>query len=467
MGFGGKGIRAILLFSLLSAFICPSLASSSEPLFPNFPAIEKNVSFWEKVYSEYTLSQGVIHDRRDLGVVYAVVNLKHPGYRENRSANQKRVDQVKKRYRRILAKLSSGRSPSSFEERRVLKMFGPDPSPEVIVRAADNIRLQMGQRGRFKRGVARSGAYLEEIKKIFREHELPEDLVYLAHVESSYNHNAASHAGAVGLWQFIRQTGDQYLEIDYAVDERLDPLKSSLAAAQFLKDNYEELGSWPLALTAYNHGPGGVRRAMNAKGDFQSIIKEYRGRLFGFASRNFYAEFLAARKVAVNHRKYFGEVDFERPEPVTHIALEGFVDARRLAGFFNTGLETLKKFNPDLRQNILQGKRFIPPGYEVRLPERLVRQARLEEGIPANLYSAGRKNELFHKVRRGESVTSIAGAHGVSLGDLILSNNFSGRQAFIYAGQNVRIPKLASSPVHLTMPYKLLAKSLRGTVADT
>ncbi len=467
MGFGGRGLQVIILLNLISAFIYPSLATSSESLFPHFPAIEKNVSFWEKVYSEYTLSQGVIHDRRDLGIVYAVINLKHPGYSQNLSANRKRVDLVKKRYRRILAKLATGRSPSSFEERRVLKMFGPEPSLAEIAMAVDNIRLQMGQRGRFKKGVARSGAYLEEIKGIFREHELPEDLVYLAHVESSYNHYASSHAGAVGLWQFIRKTGSRFLKIDYAVDERLDPIKSSLAAAQFLKENYEELGSWPFAITAYNHGPGGVRRAISAKGDFQSIIKEYRGRLFGFASRNFYAEFLAARRVASNYTKYFGNVDFDKPESVSLIALEGFVDARRLAGFFNTGIETLKKFNPDLRNNILQGKRFIPPGYEIRLPERLVRQARLEEGIPENLYSAGRKNELFHKVRNGQTVASIANEHGVSLEDLILANNLSGRYDFIYSGQNIRIPKPGSSPIHLTRPYKLLAKNHGITKAET
>lgn len=467
MAFGGKGVRVVLLLSLASFFAYPSVAVSSEPLLPHFPAIEKNVRFWEKVYSEHTLSQGVIHDRRDLGIVYAVVNLKYPGNTNNRSANRKRVDLVKKRYRRMLLKLASGRAPSSFEERRVLRMFGPDPSLEVIARAADNMRLQRGQRGRFKRGVARSGAYLEEIKSIFREHELPEDLVYLAHVESSYNHNASSHAGAVGLWQFIRRTGSRFLKIDYAVDERLDPLKSSWAAAEFLQENYESLGSWPLAITAYNHGPGGVRRAVRAKGDFGRIIKEYRGRLFGFASRNFYAEFLAARHVAVNYRKYFGDIDFDKPEAIRHVTLEGFVDARKLAGFFNTGIETLKKFNPDLRQNILQGKRFIPAGYEVRLPARLVQQARLEEGIPENLYSAGRKNELFHKVRSGQSVAAIANEHGVPLEDLILANNLSDKYAFIYAGQNMRIPKPGSSPVHLTMPYKLLAKNLRRTVADT
>ena len=438
----------------------------ADDLFPSYPVLSENVRFWERVYSEISVSQGVLHDRHDLGIVYKVIGLRYPGTRDAWLANRKRVETVRAKYRRILLKLADGRKPSSFEERKVLRLFGDDPSPERLLKAAGNIRLQMGQRGRFKKGLVRAGNYLAEIKNIFRLNDLPGDLAYLAHVESSYNHSAYSKSGAVGLWQFTRKTGKRFLTINHAVDERLDPIKSTRAAAEFLKENYNELGSWPLAITAYNHGQGGVRRAVRAKGDFQNIIKEYRGRLFGFASRNFYAEFLAARKVAANYRDYFGELVLDRPEAVRKIGLEGFTDIRRLAGYLNMDVDTISQYNPDLTSPVIAGKKFIPQGYELRLPARLIQQARLAAAIPDSLYSGGLKNELFHQVRTGENLVAIANDHNVGLEELLWANKIDS-SSMIYAGQNLRIPKPGSSPVHLTRAYKLLAKNLRRAEADT
>ncbi len=462
---GGGGRIFVLMGAMALLLLSPSIATADQ-LFPSYPVISKNVHFWERIYGEITLSQGILHDRDDLGVVYTVVGLKYPGNRGAWLANQKRIKMVKARYRKILLKLADGRKPSSFEEKKVLRLFGADHSAERLLRAAANIRLQMGQRGRFKKGVIRAGAYLAEIQGIFREYDLPEDLAYLAHVESSYNHNAYSKSGAVGLWQFTRMTGQRFLRINYAVDERLDPIKSSRAAAEFLKENYQELGSWPLAVTAYNHGQGGVRRAVRAKGDFPRIIKEYRGRRFGFASRNFYAEFLAARQVATNYRKHFGKLVLDRPEPLRKIGLEGFTDIRRLAGYLNIGIDTIRKYNPDLTKPVVQGKRFIPQGYELRLPAKLVQQARLAAAIPETLYSGGLKNELFHQVKSGENVVVIAREHGVELEELLWANKLD-NDGVIYAGQNLRIPKPGSSPIHLTRAYKFLAKNLRRAAADS
>jgi membrane-bound lytic murein transglycosylase D len=450
-----------LAFLLMPAFLLGNSSFASENDFPLYPAIADNVRFWEKVYSEYTLSQGVVHDRNDLGIVYAVITLQYPGRRGARRANQRRIDQVKDRYRRILLKLARGGKPSSFEERRVLHLFGPSPAPESMVAAADNIRLQMGQRGRFKRGLIRAGAYLAEIREIFREYGLPEDLAYLAHVESSFNHKAYSKAGAVGLWQFIRGTGQRYLNIGSAVDERRDPLKSSRAAAEFLRDNYQKFGSWPLAITAYNHGQGGVKRAIQAKGDFPRIIREYQGTSFGFASRNFYAEFLAAKQVAANYQKYFGELVVSRPGAYHYIALEGYADARRLAAYLNITIDTIKEFNPDLSGGVLQGKRFIPAGYELRLPAAFGEQARLAAVIPASVYRDAQKNRLFHAVLDGETVYDIASRYDVEVAELLFANQLY-EGAVIFAGQNLRIPKSFSPRIYLTKAYKIPVRSVGG-----
>ena len=146
------------------------------------------------------------------------------------------------------------------------------------------------------------------MRREFRDRGLPEDLAYLPHVESSFNTHAYSKYGAAGMWQFMRATGRRFLKVNYVVDERLDPLTATRAAAQLLKDNHKLLGTWPLAITAYNHGEVGMQRAVRKMGtkDIVAIIERYKGRSFGFASRNFYPQFLAARRVARSWRAHFG-----------------------------------------------------------------------------------------------------------------------------------------------------------------
>jgi hypothetical protein len=137
---------------------------------------------------------------------------------------------------------------------------------------------------------------MPRILPILRRHNVPEELAALPLVESSFNPHARSKAGAVGLWQFIRATGKNYLSITRRRDDRRDPIRATEAAARLLKHNYEALGSWPLAIMAYNHGKEGIQAARTAVGSSAAevIIAQYEGPRFGFASRNFYPEFLAA-----------------------------------------------------------------------------------------------------------------------------------------------------------------------------
>ena len=100
------------------------------------------------------------------------------------------------------------------------------------------------------------------MQQIFRDRSLPIELTYLPIVESSYDINARSNVGALGMWQFMRATGRQYMRVDRSIDERRDPIESTRAAAAFLQQSYETLGNWPLAITAYNYGPGGMSRAV-------------------------------------------------------------------------------------------------------------------------------------------------------------------------------------------------------------
>ncbi|MBI3122246.1 MAG: lytic transglycosylase domain-containing protein [candidate division NC10 bacterium] len=171
------------------------------------------------------------------------------------------------------------------------------PCPaEVLYRAAANIRVQQGLREKVDEGMQRARGLLPRILSILRRHNVPEELAALPLVESTFNPQARSKAGAVGLWQFIRSTGKRYLSIPRGRDDRRHPIRATEAAARLLRHNYEALGSWPLAIIAYNHGREGILSARAAVGSsaIEEIIARYTGPRFGFASKNFYAEFLAA-----------------------------------------------------------------------------------------------------------------------------------------------------------------------------
>jgi hypothetical protein len=171
--------------------------------------------------------------------------------------------------------------------------------PDSLRRAAENIRVQQGLRQKVDEGLQRAQKLLPRMVTILKRHDVPAELVALPLVESTFNPSARSKAGAVGLWQFIKSTGKKYLTITRKRDDRRDPIRATEAAAHLLKNNYSTLGSWPLAIVAYNHGNAGIQAASDAVGStaIEDIVTRYNGPRFGFASKNFYAEFLAALDV--------------------------------------------------------------------------------------------------------------------------------------------------------------------------
>ena len=180
-------------------------------------------------------------------------------------------------------------------------LWATDTAPARFAEAADDVRFQLGQSDRFRAGLMRAGAWEAHIAEVLANLGLPAQIAALPHVESSFDPSAYSKVGAAGLWQFMRSTGRRFLRIDNAVDERMDPFRETEAAAQLLNYNYRLLGSWPLAITAYNHGAEGMLRAREQLGtdDIVRIVREYHSPTFGFASRNFYVSFLAA----LTHRR--------------------------------------------------------------------------------------------------------------------------------------------------------------------
>ena len=254
------GISAFLLGFLLLLTPLPNLAASESP-FPEYDCLRTNVDFWVQVYSKYPSTKGIVHDRDDLDLIYGTIDLLPTDAPNSRRINRKREAKARDHYAALLKRLAKRAAPRNNEEKKIATLFGEKPSAALLREASRNIRVQRGQRDRFAAGLVRSGRYLDEMKKIFRDAGLPADLAYLPHVESSFNYEAYSKFGAAGIWQFTLSTGKRYLTIDYSLDERRDPIRATRAAARYLKDNYDLLGSWPLAITAYNHGEAGMMRA--------------------------------------------------------------------------------------------------------------------------------------------------------------------------------------------------------------
>jgi membrane-bound lytic murein transglycosylase D len=435
-------MQAVKVLGLL-AFLLPvgvARPCAADDPFPMPEVIAPNVAFWTKVYTQYTTRQGIVHDNVDLGIIYDVIGLvpyDAPGASE---INRKRMRQANENYQRILQRLARNPGDTDRASRRVARLWGEPRDAETFLGAAGRVRCQTGQKDRFEAGLVRSGAYMDAILAIFQSYGLPADLAYLPHVESSFNPHAYSKFGAAGIWQFMPATGRRYMEVGYTLDERRDPIAATHAAAQLLLENHATLGDWPLAITAYNHGTAGMERAKQAYGDYASIFQHYQGRGFRFASRNFYAEFLAARQVASSYREYFGELAFDRPPPTYTVVLEGYAAFDDLSAHFKVAPQTLKQMNLALRPPVIDGQKLVPKGYALRLPGKPdLYDIGLWATVPAALYHTAQRPSRFHTVQRGDTVGKIARIHGVQVADLILANNLD-RRATIYPRQTLRIP---------------------------
>lgn len=408
--------RAFCL-AFLFALLSPPTQVDATPRndFPEFPIIRNNVDFWEKIYSTYSLNTAVVHDQNDLTKIYEVVALIDHDIPGAQRINNNHLQTIKEKYEQILLRLSSGHPPETRDEQRVARMFEGSSAHRTMRFAAENIRAQNGQKERFLEGTLRSTKYINRIKQIFHEYGLPGDLAYLPHVESSFNTQAYSKCGAAGIWQFTRSTGKQYMRIDHRIDERRDPLISTRAAAQLLKKNYEALGSWPLAITAYNYGTAGMVRAAQAHGSYENIFRHYEEGYFKFASRNFYSEFLAARKVA----KELSARQAQRPE-VSETTRSSFQAGS--AG----------------RQTVSKNVKVVPAAQ--RLPAAISPPV-----VQSTKHLRTRPRLRLYRVKRGDTATSIAASANISVQELCRENNLNPK-AILRFGQSLRIPARDSAP---------------------
>lgn len=413
--------------------------------FPRPASLEPAVQFWTQVYTQVSTDQGYIHDADNLSVVYQTLDLPAPA---NHATRQRAIRQARQQVTAALNALGKGkRSGLSALEAQVLAAWPAGTSSASLLRAANDVRFQLGQSNRFREGLVRSGQWRPFIRQVLANEGLPPELDVLPHVESSFNPMAWSRVAAAGMWQFMPATAREYMRVDHVVDQRMDPFTATEGAARLLKRNHAITGTWPLALTGYNHGTGGVMRAARQVGskDIGAIVENYRGRAFGFASRNFYASFLAALEVDRNAERYFGNVTFDAPTDYDVVPVEDYLPVRALAESMAINLEDIRRHNPALRDPIWNGDKYIPRGYALRIPRATLQRPLAEyiAAIPPSLRFDNQQPDLTHTIARGESLWVIARRYDTTVGKLKSLNGLRGNN--IRAGKTLILPGNAAA----------------------
>ena len=443
----------LILFLLVPSFTIGS-AEATEPSFKladiadEFPSrgFEVEIDFWKKMFAEYRETQVVFHDRRDLRVVYKVAEFTR-GIRDDKAEaeRQSRILKKKKHHFRTLLLTLSRREPRSEKESQIvtlLEELGHKPTASLYRRLARDLRYQRGLREQFAEGITRSGLYLEAIHEILREEGVPAELGLLPHVESAFQWSAVSKAGAVGMWQFVKGTARSYMTVNRYVDQRLDPLESTRVAARLLRDNYEALKTWPLAITAYNYGRSGMMRAKKRHGaDMLLIARNYKSRRFGFASRNFYPEFLAAAEVVRNQHLYFSDLALSPSLEYELLVLPGSYRVTVFEEVDGLDRTTLREYNPFLT-SLVWKEGVLPAGVNLRLPPttlEAVKEALSKARPVTSSFELASDGVMIYRVRGGDTVGKIAARFGSSIGAIRRSNGLSNAN-LIVPGQRLRIP---------------------------
>jgi membrane-bound lytic murein transglycosylase D len=349
--------------------------------------LRKNVDFWISINTKYPTTQGLVHDTKYIDHVYEVLDLQGApknGFRVIKAA--------KRKWREVLLSLHrKQKDPDSWtdDEKKVAKLFEDVAEPNKFLNAAHRkrLRFQLGQRDRFLDGLVQSGRYLPLMEEVFRKEGLPVELTRLPFVESSFNLKARSKVGASGIWQFMRSTGKLFIRINDTIDERNDPLRATEAAAKLLKLNYGSLGSWPLAVTAYNHGRKGMMRAVRRVGsdELEELVSEYHSRSFGFASSNFFTELLASVEIEKNADKYFGKVERSKVLQGVEVEIPDYVAMKDLGSVMKLEPVPLRELNPALSGEVFSGRLLVPAGYILRLPA----DPQIAGDVQARVFMAG------------------------------------------------------------------------------
>lgn len=352
------------------------------------PPMRDLVSLWLRVYTEYTTEQTVLFDRKHPEVIYEVLDFRDLRRKARNAVAYEvmRERKIKRRfaeYRAAFARLirltkkkkkklspeSTGLNPT---ERRILAATSRAEHPHSMRDWNASFRGQTGQRDNVVRGLLSAETFFPKMEEIFEEMGVPRELTRIPLVESSFNIVAHSKAGAKGVWQFMPGVGKEFMKVDErnGIDERLSPLKSTVAAARLLKRNLIIAGNWPLAITAYNHGYTGIKkltakeRATALDGSLFKLCRPGRKTL-GYASSNYYAEFIALLHAEVYKDLFYGDTPLPVAPALTFHRVNSAITGKEYARRNGIPIQDFKLFNPDvknLNKRLPVGMYLILPG---------------------------------------------------------------------------------------------------------
>ncbi len=426
------------------------LVLQDDPHFPHLPILRPQVEFWTRVFSEYSENQSIVHSIDDVRKVYQVLDFSTQaetldavqlsllkGRAEGHAKQQ--IDELLKR----VDELQATPEKMDAEEHRVYMMYADSQDPHRFRDAIGSFRVQRGLRERTAHALQVAGRYLPQMEQIFASYGLPTRLTRLPLVESSFNLQAYSKVGAAGLWQFMPSSARIYMRLDEIADDRRDPWFSTDAAARHLRDDYNALQSWPLAVTAYNHGRGGVARGLaKVNGStLDDLLQRYSSDSFGFASRNFYAEFLAASDVERDWRKHFADLQRDAPTQFETVETRDYVPYSTLVRLSNADATTFRTLNPAYNDEVVDGRLYVPPGHLIRVPAGAADRFKLAyASLGADQrFEHQRQYYVLHRLERGESVARLAHRFGVSQQAILAANGLRSG-ARLRAGSMVKIP---------------------------
>lgn len=319
------------------------------------------------------------------------------------------------------------------------------PYNDIIRQFIDLYAVKLRDRVAFM--LSANNFYMPIFEEALDLYDLPLELKYLPVIESALNPNATSRQGAVGLWQFMLRTAKAYgLEINSLVDERKDPIKSTYAAARYLKDLYEIYHDWNLVLAAYNCGPGNINKAIRRAGgatDFWSIYnflpKETRGYVPGFVAANYIMTYYCEHNIS--------PMKMQMPEGTDTIHINRNLNLNQIAEVCKMNIEQLRALNPELKKDIIPGNQKT---YALKLPNNMVSCFLEHEdsiyNYKPNVYNTRRATvevttpktaEVYHKIKSGDTLGGIAAKYGVSVNQLRRLNGIKGNN--IRAGKTLRV----------------------------
>ena len=335
------------------------------------------VGFWLKIYAKYSLYHTLIYDRDNHDKIYEVIDNREL-FRRGLTpmvleiTSKARINSVIKGYKSAIAQLE--RNPKmSFKAgtpgATLVSTWGRVSKKEWR-RIAEAIRTQTGQRDRIMEGLASADRFFPAMEAIFKKMGIPEVITRLPLVESSFNLNAHSKAAAVGVWQFLEKSAQEYLVVDShnKIDERLSPIKSTYAAARMFKRNHKLLGDWGLAIIAYNHGPKNlipIRKKFGGQ-KITELLRMTERTPLGYASRSFYACFLAALHAEKYRDQLYGNTRTPHPDAISIVKMKKPASVFEIASLYNISIHELRVFNPD----IFDLKRKLPAGTRIVLPRK-------------------------------------------------------------------------------------------------